>query len=84
MTSEERREYCREWRRNNKDKVRKYKRDYYRNSSGSLTNLRWRYNMLEKRYNELLERYNTLKEIIVKDSLDKGISIDTINKMYNF
>lgn len=77
-------EYYKEWRKKNRDKIREYKKEYYKNHSGSLVNLKNKYNLLEDKYISLLKDYNKLKEIVIKENLDRGINIDVINTIYNF
>lgn len=77
--SEKRKEYLKKWREDNKEHIRKYKKEYYKTHDNSFKKLQDKCKQLQQENEQQKEIVNSLN--FIRNRKNQGCSQETINKM---
>lgn len=70
--NDKRKEYLKKWREDNKEHIRKYKKEYYRTNDSSFKKLQDKYKQLQQENEQLKDNWNKLKEYLINDINDRN------------
>ncbi len=77
--NDKRKEYLKKWREDNKEYIRKYKKEYYKTHDNSFKKLQDKCKQLQQENEQQKEIVNSLN--FIRNRKNQGCSQETINKM---